>query len=134
MKFPIKYKLASIAFLILVPLLVFAVYHSLAMIDRGKEDIQADNLVLASHLANELDDLIESSFATLQALAQRLNRNHVIILNRQMIPRSHRQNRLRHVDRLQHRAVTGNVQQGGHAELDQLFRKRRMGVDGCAAS
>jgi PAS domain S-box-containing protein len=70
MKFPIKYKLASIAFLILIPLLVYGIYHSYKTIEHGKEDIKADNLVLAVHIANELDDLIDSSFATLRSLSK----------------------------------------------------------------
>jgi hypothetical protein len=70
MKFPIRYKLVSVACLILLPLLVFAVYYSYARIEQGKEDIKADNLVLASHVANELDDLIDASFATLRSLAK----------------------------------------------------------------
>ena len=70
MKFPIKYKLASIAFLIIVPILLFGMYHSYAIIEHGKEDIKTDNLVLAAHVANEFDDLIDSSFATLRSLAK----------------------------------------------------------------
>jgi PAS domain S-box-containing protein len=70
MKFPIKYKLTSIALLILVPLLVFGIYHRYEMIEHGKNDIKAGNLVLAARIANELDDLIDSSFATLRSLAK----------------------------------------------------------------
>jgi PAS domain S-box-containing protein len=70
MKFPIKYKLASIAFLILLPLLVFAMFHTYALIEHGKEEIKTDNLVLAAHIANELDGLIDTSFATLRSLAK----------------------------------------------------------------
>lgn len=77
MKFPIKYKLASIAFLILVPLLIFAMYHGHEMIEHGKEDIKADNRVLAEHIANELDDLIDSSFATLRSLSK-----HPVVINK----------------------------------------------------
>ena len=70
MKFPIKYKLASIALLILVPLLVFALYHSHEMIEHGKNDIKAGNIALAARIANELDNLIDTSFATLRSLAK----------------------------------------------------------------
>ncbi|MCK9420657.1 MAG: PAS domain S-box protein [Nitrospirae bacterium] len=70
MKFPIKYKLASIALLILVPLLVFGMYHSSVMIENGKKGIKEGNLVLAENLADELDYLIDSSFSTLQSLAK----------------------------------------------------------------
>jgi PAS domain S-box-containing protein len=77
MKFPIKYKLASIAFLILVPLLVFALYHSNDMVKRGKEDIKTDNLARAAHIANELDSLIDSSFATLRSLSK-----HSAVINK----------------------------------------------------
>lgn len=70
MKFPIKYKLASITLLILIPLLVFALYHSHEMIEHGKKDIKEGNLFLAEHIANELDALIDSSFAALRSLAK----------------------------------------------------------------
>ncbi len=70
MKFPIKYKLASIAFLILIPLVVYAIYHSHKMIENGKNDIKAGNQVLAAQIANDLDNIIDSSFATLRSLAK----------------------------------------------------------------
>ena len=70
MKFPIKYKLVSIALLSLVPLLVFGMYHSNELIEHGKNDIKSGNLLLAARIANELDDLIDSTFATLLSLAK----------------------------------------------------------------
>ncbi len=70
MKFPIKYKLASIALLSLVPLLIFGMYHSNELIEHGKNNIKSGNLLLAARIANELDDLIDSTFATLLSLAK----------------------------------------------------------------
>ena len=80
MKFPIKYKLASIAFIIIVPILLFGMYHSYTIIEHGKEDIKANNLALATHVANDFDDLINSSFATLRSLAK-----HPAVINKDSV-------------------------------------------------
>lgn len=70
MKFPIKYKLASIAYLILIPLTIFAIYHSRAIIEHGKDDIKASNLAHTELLVYELDSLVDSAFATLRSLSK----------------------------------------------------------------
>ncbi len=70
MRYPLKYKLASIILVILVPLLIFSVYHYLELLGKSKERINAHNREIAKDITQELDELVEKSFGVLRALAE----------------------------------------------------------------
>src|SRR4030067_3060144 len=68
-KFPIKYKLTSIIFIILIPLIGFCIHHYFEMIERSKAQIKSHNLEIASNIAKDLTVIIDGSFRILTTLA-----------------------------------------------------------------
>ncbi len=70
MKFPIKYKLASITLVILLPMLFFSIYHYIEMVKLEKSDRISHNLETAGVVAKEIDGLIAGTFGILNALAK----------------------------------------------------------------
>jgi PAS domain S-box-containing protein len=77
MRFPIKYKLISIVFLIFAPLLLFAIYHFYVMHEHEKERIRTGNLVIATEIVDDLDNLIDASFSALRSLSK-----HPAVINK----------------------------------------------------
>jgi PAS domain S-box-containing protein len=77
MRFPIKYKLASIVFLIFVPQVLFAVHHYYQMLEREKGRINSDNLVIAANIAGDLENLVDTSFSSLRSLSK-----HPAVINK----------------------------------------------------
>jgi PAS domain S-box-containing protein len=70
MKFPIKYKLASIILVILLPMSFFSVSHYFAMVEQEKANIASRNATTAGEVAKEIDGLIAGTFGVLNALAK----------------------------------------------------------------
>ncbi len=70
MRFPIKYKLASIVFLIFAPLLLFAIHHFYKMHEHEKERIRTGNLAIATEIVDDLDNVIGASFSALRSLSK----------------------------------------------------------------
>jgi PAS domain S-box-containing protein len=77
MRFSIKYKLASMVFLIFVPLVLFAIHHYYQMLEREKGRINSDNLVIAANIAGDLENLIDTSFSSLRSLSK-----HPAVMNK----------------------------------------------------
>ncbi len=77
MKFPIKYKLAVMVYLIYVPLLLFAIHHYYSILTHEKGHYNENNLFVATTTANNLDHLIDTSFSTLRVLSK-----HPAVINK----------------------------------------------------
>lgn len=77
MRFSIKFKLTAIILLIFVPLFFFTIHHYYKMLEHEKRDIKTGNLFIATHIANDIDNLIEASFATLRPLSR-----HPAVINK----------------------------------------------------
>jgi PAS domain S-box-containing protein len=76
-KFPIKYKLTSIIFIILIPLMGYSVYHYFDIIAHDKEHLQSNNLVISKNIARDLQEVITSSFSIASSLS-----NHPAVIAR----------------------------------------------------
>jgi len=68
-KFPIKYKLTSIIFIILIPIIGYSIHHYFEMIEQSKAQIKSHNLEIASNIAKDLTVIIDGSFRILTTLA-----------------------------------------------------------------
>ena len=70
MRFPIKYKLIALIFILLLPIIVVSVVHYFQMLEHHKKDIQDHNLELSANIAKELDHVIDNSFDILRTLSK----------------------------------------------------------------
>ncbi len=70
MRFPIKYKLASIILITLTPLVAFTISHYFEMIDNGKKQLRSRNIAIATEIAATLDERIGKSFGVLRPIAE----------------------------------------------------------------
>ncbi|MEW6418939.1 MAG: PAS domain S-box protein, partial [Nitrospirota bacterium] len=70
MRFPCKYKLISIILVILIPMVIFSIYHYFEMLGHNKEVIRSNNLAIAKNIAKELDELVNKSLDVLYALSR----------------------------------------------------------------
>ncbi len=68
-KFPIKYKLTTIIFIILMPIIGYSTYHYFEIIEHDKEHLQIHNLEISTNITRELQDIITNSFSILSSLS-----------------------------------------------------------------
>jgi PAS domain S-box-containing protein len=69
-KFSMKYKLASVILIILLPLALFSIHHYRQMVEDGIEQVNARNLAISSNTAKDLDEILGKSFGILKALSE----------------------------------------------------------------
>ncbi|MCM2357860.1 MAG: EAL domain-containing protein [Geobacteraceae bacterium] len=70
MKFTIKYKLASLILIIVIPVFILSTQHYTRMLARNKQLINSRNQEIASAVAQDLDHVIKDSLNTLLPLAR----------------------------------------------------------------
>ncbi len=68
-KFPIKYKLTSIIFILLIPIIGYSTYHYFEIIGHDKEHIQNHNLEISANITRNLQEIITNSFSIASSLS-----------------------------------------------------------------